>query len=82
MKLREYMKLTKKQNEELIWKPNMRWEIVDDPVKSKMDRSTVIYGYCLMIRNKLVYCLDWLLMQVHTTLTGIKHNGADPKIKL
>lgn len=45
----------------------------------KMSRSTVIYGYCLMVRNKIVYCLDWLLMRIHTALTGIKHKGSDPR---
>lgn len=43
----------------------------------KKDNDT--YYHALIIRNKLVYVLDWLLMRVHTWTTGIKHNGADPR---
>ena len=48
----------------------------------KMDRKTYVYMFFLIIRNKIVYALDWLLMRLHTLLTGIKHNGADPRINL
>lgn len=41
-----------------------------------------IYFTAVRVRNKLVYCLDWLLMRIHTWRTGIKHDGADPRIKL
>jgi hypothetical protein len=44
-----------------------------------MKKVDLVYYYALMLRNKIVYCADWLLMRVHTWRTGMKHNGADPR---
>jgi hypothetical protein len=47
----------------------------------KMPKVDPVYFFAVRTRNKLVWLLDWLLMRVHTWRTGIKHDGADPRIK-
>lgn len=48
--------------------------------KPQMPQVDPVYYYALVVRNKLVYAIDWLLMRIHTMRTGIEHNGADPRI--